>query len=504
VHASDTVRVAENGLVLACSQPGPGSMRCDYRVGNEAEVLGVSARIGEIDLPAPQFAAQASDSGPVAVVIVVEETLLGDATSREQIVTAVQRLVSSAGERFRFGLAGFSDSLRVMATPGSGVQALVQRLIEPQVTSSQILLFRSLGEAVGLLAGNPAPRKALLLLASGDSQDQQIDHAAVAREARVRDIPVYTVALASATESGIRRLRQLSLDTGGHHVRARSDGSLADDYYSAPFAGLDNAGALSLDFTAAARRLGRGEYLLRIELDTASGSINASVPLFLAGNGGDGTAPSVIPARVESSAPTPPGARPLPRSPAPGVSPRPIPQQRTPLLVWLLGGVAIALLAAVTVLGLLIVRRHRSTRRSDTVHSQRVRHHGPGVPHLVLTDGLSGAQAITASPFKIGRLGNNDLVLSDPSVSRHHAEIVLGQDGTCTIRDLESMNGVYVNNRKVRERVLRDRDELEVGDVRLGFELRYEDMPAERTSAAVASGVDPLEDTGPGHDITRS
>jgi len=51
---------------------------------------------------------------------------------------------------------------------------------------------------------------------------------------------------------------------------------------------------------------------------------------------------------------------------------------------------------------------------------------------------------VDKSPFTIGRLPENDLVVSHPEVSGSHAEIVRDGDSWC-LRDLRSTNGTFVN-----------------------------------------------------------
>ena len=82
---------------------------------------------------------------------------------------------------------------------------------------------------------------------------------------------------------------------------------------------------------------------------------------------------------------------------------------------------------------------------------------------------------ITSVAFRIGRQEDNDLVVKDPSISRHHAEIHRRRDGTFTITDLESMNGVFVNNKKQRKATLTDGDSVEIGDVAMTFSVQTQD-----------------------------
>jgi hypothetical protein len=56
-------------------------------------------------------------------------------------------------------------------------------------------------------------------------------------------------------------------------------------------------------------------------------------------------------------------------------------------------------------------------------------------------------------------------VFADNSVSRRHAELRL-EDGLWHLRDLGSLNGTWVNGRRVREAEVRPGDEIRLGAVR--------------------------------------
>lgn len=68
----------------------------------------------------------------------------------------------------------------------------------------------------------------------------------------------------------------------------------------------------------------------------------------------------------------------------------------------------------------------------------------------------------------IGRSPECDVFLDDVTVSRRHAEIV--RDGErFVVRDLGSLNGTFVNRRRIDSVVLEDDDELQVGKYRMTF-----------------------------------
>ena len=71
----------------------------------------------------------------------------------------------------------------------------------------------------------------------------------------------------------------------------------------------------------------------------------------------------------------------------------------------------------------------------------------------------------------IGRSPECDVFLDDVTVSRRHAEIVQ-QDEQFSIRDLGSLNGTFVNRRRIEDVELADDDEVQIGKYRMTFLLR--------------------------------
>ena len=68
----------------------------------------------------------------------------------------------------------------------------------------------------------------------------------------------------------------------------------------------------------------------------------------------------------------------------------------------------------------------------------------------------------------IGRSPDCNVFLDDVTVSRRHAELV--RDGeTFSIRDLGSLNGTYVNRKRIESVILENDDEVQIGKYRLTF-----------------------------------
>ncbi|NDQ56394.1 MAG: FHA domain-containing protein [Acidipila sp.] len=73
-------------------------------------------------------------------------------------------------------------------------------------------------------------------------------------------------------------------------------------------------------------------------------------------------------------------------------------------------------------------------------------------------------------PVHVGRAETNDLVLRETSVSRQHAVLSPGPNGSWQLTDLGSANGVVLNGHVVREASLKNNDLLSIGSYSVRFE----------------------------------
>jgi len=78
---------------------------------------------------------------------------------------------------------------------------------------------------------------------------------------------------------------------------------------------------------------------------------------------------------------------------------------------------------------------------------------------------------LEADRISIGRRPDSDVFLDDVTVSRDHAMVVRRGDGF-HLDDLGSLNGTYVNRRRIDSQQLVDGDELQVGKYKLVYVSR--------------------------------
>jgi HD-GYP domain-containing protein (c-di-GMP phosphodiesterase class II) len=102
---------------------------------------------------------------------------------------------------------------------------------------------------------------------------------------------------------------------------------------------------------------------------------------------------------------------------------------------------------------------------------------------------LEGLQWESSNALRIGRTPNQEICLSDPSISRQHAEVFAGPQGWA-VRDLGSTGGTFVNGLQVQQtpRKLRHLDVLQCGTLALKVMALEEEF-----RSAVPASVSPQQ-----------
>jgi adenylate cyclase len=109
------------------------------------------------------------------------------------------------------------------------------------------------------------------------------------------------------------------------------------------------------------------------------------------------------------------------------------------------------------------------------------------MPEFVYEDGGTTRRVALRGGMTIGRSSDNDVVLRDFSVSRRHA-VVEETDGRLQVRDLDSTNGVKVNDTFVTTGNIAAGDVVTIGN----FELEVRDALVESSGLSSATYLRPL------------
>jgi pSer/pThr/pTyr-binding forkhead associated (FHA) protein len=118
-------------------------------------------------------------------------------------------------------------------------------------------------------------------------------------------------------------------------------------------------------------------------------------------------------------------------------------------------------------------------------------------PLRLVLPALGRVLELTRPEMIAGRHSEADIHLAHPEVSRRHCRFVF-HDGAWEIEDLDSLNGVFVNDENVTRRILRPGDIVRIGAFTLVVQLASENdadgaavlrrianaIPAERRKAS--------------------
>src|SRR5436190_20473292 len=101
---------------------------------------------------------------------------------------------------------------------------------------------------------------------------------------------------------------------------------------------------------------------------------------------------------------------------------------------------------------------------------------------VLLSAGMTGrTHDLKAEKTTVGRVEDNTFQIAEPSVSSHHAEVLLrGND--VVVRDLNSTNGTFINGEKITESAIKPGQILRLGQIEMRLEI---ETPASNSKKAL-------------------
>jgi pSer/pThr/pTyr-binding forkhead associated (FHA) protein len=107
-------------------------------------------------------------------------------------------------------------------------------------------------------------------------------------------------------------------------------------------------------------------------------------------------------------------------------------------------------------------------------------------PLLTVVSGTASGQEVKLSDQRritIGRSSDNDVVIDDPAVSRHHAEVAF-ESGMSTVHDLGSSNGTIVDGERVMQGNLVAGTSIKIGNSLIEFRSPSAAAPSANSTQA--------------------
>ena len=100
------------------------------------------------------------------------------------------------------------------------------------------------------------------------------------------------------------------------------------------------------------------------------------------------------------------------------------------------------------------------------------------MPRLIIRypSGKEDGLLLSELEYSLGRALDNNIVLEDPDVSRHHC-VLKRQGDSYRIEDLQSHNGTYLNSKRIDRAALTDNDLLQIGHHLLSYRTAESSAP---------------------------
>ena len=469
--------LSEN-LQVNCAEAGNNAFACNIRSNRLENITGIKASYGGKEINVAIGESYPWPGAKTAVLFLVDTS----DPAREAVVLSnrkhIRKILESGKSYHSFGLARFDKGFKLLVPVGGSGVDIIPELDKLHAVGKITELYRSVLTAISLLKKTAADRKAIYLFSDGLAEDKAYYHDDVVRAANAAGVTIISLGYPrSVSQSvGLQTIRRLSEETGGIYIESANNLDLPGSFLGNPFANLDNGKKFNIDLNPL---LDSGVIIagpLDLEITTAERNYSMKINLDLP-----------VPVTVQEPKETPEGTE---IKTVPEVPPKAEPEiriitrevQPEPFNKWFWYGIPAALiLLLVITIAVMMFTLFRQRKKSGATDGTRQSDIKP-YAYLVLQDETKKRYPITRTTWRIGRGRDNELVLNDSSVSRRHAEIHRSKGDIFTVYDLDSMNGVYVNNNKVSRSLVHEGDIIEIGDINLRFTLLSTDYSVEEST----------------------
>ena len=423
LYAAPAQLDARSASVICVNDDADKIVNCDYRHSANIEVENVSLKIaGKPSQIDPKTLVTYPASGQTTAILFLVDT--SDPKRKNTVerknVAIINEMLAAQKPYEEVGIAVFDSDLELLVPISSDQSATKEAVKNIKAGGQATEFYKNILSAIEILKKTDATRKGLVILSDGKDEDRAYTPQDVVIAAKNAGVVILSLGyLEKPTDSPyLQNMQRLALDTYGFYYNA-TDSKFPSDFSTHPFSFVEKGGRVSFPY---GENIGKQEVIITLGTKSNKGlDLNVEVDF---------------------------------------------PDNRTKLQkfidyckaywVELLSGLAIFILIIISIF--FYIRHRKSSRPVRVVYAQ-----------LDEMDGFDTRHELIKTASTIGRSADNDIQLSNDSISAHHAEIHRRREGDFYIVDLASSNGVYVNGSRVNQVELHDGDLIELGEVRLHF-----------------------------------
>ncbi len=454
-------------------------LSCNYRNSSAEPVLSITAEYANSVLPVEDGKSYPGKDSITAVLLLVDTSDPARQNVINKNIEHIKKLLSSANPHHRFGLASFDKRLRLEAPIGSDSSVINNAANNLKATGTTTELYRNMLEAITLFRDVDAERKSIFLFSDGLAEDKAYFHNDVINAAKKAGIIITSIGYPRSVPQSVslQTLRRLSEETGGIYIEADNHFNIPAGFLNQPFTSLDNGGIFMVPLHKIINNKVNDETNISLKLETDIGTTILPISIKFNSVPGIHTQTTII----EKSSTSDESSKQVITPPATPIQivTQPLEKSIFETWLWYVIPVALFVLVVLTIATFFMMLRKQNKNQGNTVMSfPEVKPYG----FLITQDETKKRYPITRTTCRLGRSKNNEITLRDSSVSRRHAEIHRDQGDEFTLIDLNSLNGVFVNNEKIGRYKLKEGDILEIGDVNLRFTLMPTDYQSEEST----------------------
>ncbi len=444
---------------LDCQQTAK-QLDCSYRPLHQASSPDISVKANGTILEASNIVTYPDKDDTTAILFLVDTSDPSRQNVVEKNKSHIKELLTGLKPHQKAGLASFDKTIRFISPIGTSTFLLSKSLDSLKASGKTTELYRNLIEAIENLKSTGANRKLIILLSDGQAEDKAYFHSDVTKAARKYGIVINSIGYPRSISLSValQTIRRLSEETGGYYIETGMDYELPSGVLKPLVNNIENGGYFSVDLNTLTQNTSAPDKI-SLGLKTINTQESINIPITLKTVKTSVTKQPVTPAKVSE----------VPTQQSPG-NKQPIQiitkqSDNQAINLWLWYGLPAAFIIIIIfiLITLFLLWNRRPASVSNTNNDYRP------YAYLVADDEKETRYPITRTIWRIGRSKDNELTLDDTSLSRRHAEIHRNINGTFNIIDMNSMNGVYINNEKIGKAALQEGDVIEIGDVILRF-----------------------------------
>ena len=470
---------ANGDTTISCIQSSTmQNLSCHYRNSNAEPVLSITAEYANILLPVKEGSSYPGKDSITAVLLMVDTS----DPARQNVVDKnkehIRKILSSSREYHRFGLASFDKELRLDVPIGSDSTMINNAANNLKATGSTTELYRNMLEAITLFRDVDAERKSIFLFSDGLAEDKAYFHIDVIKAAKDAGIIITSIGYPRSVLQSVslQTLRRLSEETGGIYIEADNHFNIPAGFLNQPFTSLDNGRDFNVHLHKIIDNKVNDETNIKLKLETDIGTTIIPVSIKFKSVPVVHTQTTII---EKLSAPEETSKQSIATPVVPAQIVTQAPQSsKFEAWLWYIIPAALLVLVALTVATFVMMLKRQNKNQGNIMNFPEIKPYA----FLITQDESKARYPITRTTCRLGRSKNNEITLRDSSVSRRHAEIHRDKGDEFTLIDLNSLNGVFVNNEKIGRYKLKEGDIVEIGDISLRFTFMPIDYQLEEST----------------------